>query len=1008
MSASLTTSEDEVLQGVLEARDPDGNRLTFAIADRPSHGAVVIEISTGAFTYTPDPDFHGNDQFSFTVSDGIARSAPAVVSISVGPIDDAFDIRGLAAPVGGEAGQLLTVAMRISDPEDLAAIELTTASGAPVADFALRPGGFEFRLPAADEARPVTYRLRARDVEGTVVEREFSTTPWPVSPSGLLVTLAGSVRSPGLHWVVAGDGYRASERSLLLQHARETIDLVMTEPLLQAHNAIWNVHVLTVSSAESGADVPSSGIFRDTVFDATFDCGNIGRLLCVDFGKVYEHLLPEIQQFDTVLVLVNSELYGGGAGLLGAAVSVSDLAPQVVLHEMGHAIAGLADEYVDSAIEGGRGGEFQEGLYPNVTGRTHPDEIPWRHWIADPDNLPTNPGDIGIGLFEGAYYSARGLYRPTWNSFMRNTGGPMHAVHAEAWVRRLYQSAPPILGSAPGRAAVTLAPGERRTFGIRRAFSNDVQRVRWYLDGQEIVSGRDVDQMACCTGLTGVHELKVEVTDVTGVIRLPGAPEIRQSRAWNVTIDADRTVPRIDISATPRAVVPGASVTLTWDAANAEFCVASGGWGGVRGTSGSDTVTAPSASTIYRLACTGAAGTTEEVIPILVAPADDAPAVSLAAHAENVAKQEPVRLYWVSTRANACSASGAWSGDLALEGQETLDPISVSSQYTVTCTGPGGSAQASVTVRSRGDLPLLSFTAAPSTVFTGSATLLSWSALNADACEAFGDWSGPRATTGKESVFPGASATYRLDCRGPNGTTTDSVTVTASGAPPPEESPVTLITTEFVEMNGRAGHEGLVRVSHQPIVGTTPRLRVVVGGELETDPILSLVDQQGAEIAVLTLARQSRGSRSAREYLGEITLPAGAFRVRARGTDALGRAYDLVSDPFTPATFEARLPFGRAPALAGRILAIPVTLKNHGAAGQFEFETRVSDELTLLGAARESIMLAEGETREVTVTVLPPPVEHVGGDVNVSLRRQADASVTNGSTMRVRVVLDLE
>ncbi|HEX6637113.1 MAG TPA: M64 family metallopeptidase, partial [Steroidobacteraceae bacterium] len=946
-AASLSTAEDSVLQGVLAAQDAEGNSLSFAIAAQPAHGVAQVDGRTGAFTYTPGPDFSGADEFTFTASDGHARSTPAAVSITVNPVDDPFDIRKLEAPLGGEAGQLLSVVLQLGDPEDLAEIEVTAQDGAAVQDLARRMDGFEFRLPQASESHASMFKLRVRDPQGEVIEREFSTHIWPVSASGHLTTLIGGLHSPGLHWVIVGDGFQANERAALLQKARAAIEGVMTEPRLQAHNAIWNVHVLSVASAESGADIPSSGISRDTAFDATFGCAGIERLMCADFGKVYAQLLPEIQTIDTLLVLVNSTYYGGSGSSSGAIVSLHPTASQTILHEMGHTFAGLADEYVDSAMEAPRTNGYVEGSYPNITRLTDASRIPWRHWFVDPDDIPTTDGAEGIGRFEGGFYALRGFYRPTYESFMRTTGGAVNAVHTEAWIRHIYQDVPPIIGSVPARGSIRLAPGQRRTFGILRPYPRGVQRVRWYLDGQEVVSGRDFDQLACCTGISGAHVLRVHVTDITGLIRAPDAIEGMDSRTWNLAIDGSLGVPRIDLSASPGAVVPGASAMLTWQATDATGCVASGGWQGSRAISGTEATGALSASTIYRLACSGAGGTTEELLQVLVAPAGDAPVASLVATQDAVTAGEPVQLYWTSYRAASCTASDGWTGTLAPEGRQTLDAIIATTQYTLTCTGPGGTAQSTVSVRVRGNAPMLDLTAAPQTVFAGKAALLDWTATHAASCEAFGAWSGAREVAGSESVIPtGTSATYRLDCVGPEGSVTESVMVQVDGEPPPEESPVTLITTEFVEMNGRESHQGLVAVSRAPIAGTSPRLRLVLGGDLETDPVLSLIDTQGAQISALSLPLQ-RASGGAREYLGNITLPAAAFRVRARGTDAQGRAYDLMSESFVATRFEARLPFGRIPVRGGQAVAIPLIVKNHGGAGQFELDVTLSAGLIL-------------------------------------------------------------
>ena len=215
-----------------------------------------------------------------------------------------------------------------------------------------------------------------------------------------------------------------------------------------------------------------------------------------------------------------------------------------MLHEMGHAFAGLADEYVDLLALAA--GSYREGMFPNVTRLTDPVQIPWRHWFQDPNNIPTTPGTPGIGLFEGAYYAPTGNYRPADESFMRTYTGPMTPVHAEAWTRSIYRRIGPIDSSAPAEAALTLEPDEQRNFTVERRFPAGVQSLRWYLDEQEVESARDAAQFTCCTGLTGSHVLRAEVLDVSGVIRAPDAAESRASRSWN-----------IDIVDQPSSVQPG-------------------------------------------------------------------------------------------------------------------------------------------------------------------------------------------------------------------------------------------------------------------------------------------------------------------------------------------------------------------------------------------------------------------------------------------------------------------
>ena len=71
--------------------DPDNDPLTYSIVAPPAHGSVSItNPSTGAFTYTPVPDFNGPVSFQFAVSDGYnPPTAPHTATITVNPVNDA-------------------------------------------------------------------------------------------------------------------------------------------------------------------------------------------------------------------------------------------------------------------------------------------------------------------------------------------------------------------------------------------------------------------------------------------------------------------------------------------------------------------------------------------------------------------------------------------------------------------------------------------------------------------------------------------------------------------------------------------------------------------------------------------------------------------------------------------------------------------------------------------------------------------------------------------------------
>ena len=66
----------------LNAKDADGDNLSFTIVDEPSNGQLGnVNPSTNTVTYTPDEDYSGEDNFTFIVNDGTIDSNEATVSI---------------------------------------------------------------------------------------------------------------------------------------------------------------------------------------------------------------------------------------------------------------------------------------------------------------------------------------------------------------------------------------------------------------------------------------------------------------------------------------------------------------------------------------------------------------------------------------------------------------------------------------------------------------------------------------------------------------------------------------------------------------------------------------------------------------------------------------------------------------------------------------------------------------------------------------------------------------
>jgi hypothetical protein len=354
----------------------------------------------------------------------------------------------------------------------------------------------------------------------------------PASPSpayeARLVSLIGSTDARGLHWIIVGDGFTSAQfpalRETALDLAREMIDT----PELTTHSPVWNVHVLEIGSREAGVDDATRGTFVDTAFDGQLGCGSNSRVACVDWEKIDVALRMLDAPVGELTVVLNTHDYVGSTNASGIIVSRNEHAPRIVVHELGHRVAGLADEYVDAVVADEWRPFYVEGRFANVTTKAAADQAPWRHWLSD--------SSTGVGLFEGAFYVSNGFYRPKQDSIMRTLEAPLGEVNAEAWLLAQYRALPPLSQvSPPVEQALGLA-GETLEFSVVCPWPREAVSLSWHVDGVEVVAARDATSYRFSAD-GGVHRVEVRAHDVTGRIRAPELSAHLAAHSWRVSSD---------------------------------------------------------------------------------------------------------------------------------------------------------------------------------------------------------------------------------------------------------------------------------------------------------------------------------------------------------------------------------------------------------------------------------------------------------------------------------------
>ncbi|MDH5822291.1 cadherin domain-containing protein [Luteimonas sp. RD2P54] len=192
---SYATNEDVPVSGQVGAVDQDGNIVGYALTGQAKFGSVALNAATGAWTYTPEANRHGNDSFMITVTDADGNSARQSIAIAVASVNDAPSNIFAPGPleVDEGAGQGLGLGVftheDVDGPEDIPSFQLVDSAGgrfAMTADGKLTVANGAALDYEANSSHAI--RVRVTDLAGASFEKDFVVTVRNVNEVPYIVT----------------------------------------------------------------------------------------------------------------------------------------------------------------------------------------------------------------------------------------------------------------------------------------------------------------------------------------------------------------------------------------------------------------------------------------------------------------------------------------------------------------------------------------------------------------------------------------------------------------------------------------------------------------------------------------------------------------------------------------------------------------------------------------------------------------------------------------------------
>ncbi len=270
-----------------------------------------------------------------------------------------------------------------------------------------------------------------------------------------------------------GDGYTRDEMPRFHEAVRRLTEQLFSVEPFKSRRRDFNVRAIDVAASESGVSRPRDSIFRRSPFACEYNTFDLPRYVLTFDNRSVRDAAAQAP-YDYLIILLNERTYGGGGIFNDQTTAVADnsYSSYIVIHEFGHHLAGLGDEYYTSDVAYETGQPIKvEPWEPNVTALLDPAQLKWKDLVEPDVPLPT-PWDKTafeaqrkkpaasqgeqrpaegessdrsetvknerermirvlrenqyygkVGAFEGAAYESTGLYRPTIDCvmFSRNT-----------------------------------------------------------------------------------------------------------------------------------------------------------------------------------------------------------------------------------------------------------------------------------------------------------------------------------------------------------------------------------------------------------------------------------------------------------------------------------------------------------------------------------------------------------------------------------------------------------
>ena len=426
---SFTVNEDDSYQTVISASTNKSSTISYSIS-KPSINATVSISSEGSLSYTPNPNYFGNDSFIITVSatqDGSStyESKMLNVTANVLAVNDIPSIIINDDLSGFNENTLIldefiSINVTIADIDNNAnelsiygSIEGQTLSGTFTQDLSIPGGGtgtVDINISSNEYAGLHFMDICVSDGLNSScggqmeayfpANREIKSVDYcdstgnncSTSDQYLYYLVGGPNTDARTNYLFIGDQLNGeSNRDSFHQALLSSVNLLMESDASELVDGYFNIIVLE--------EVALTGV---SIFDIRTGCYASWDASIYCIGEVDRNFMTDVVPNWTVTSFLTTV---SGRGVAQGSVNIqpiSDRSRNVVMHELGHSHGYMGDEY-------DAGGErtFDEWYGDwsvNTTTVFNPNTVKWKHHIDFSEEIPGVDYDICYNYSDGTIF----------------------------------------------------------------------------------------------------------------------------------------------------------------------------------------------------------------------------------------------------------------------------------------------------------------------------------------------------------------------------------------------------------------------------------------------------------------------------------------------------------------------------------------------------------------------------------------------------------------------------